>query len=161
MRCKARAVGTALVHQRAHRHVPSVIHLAENIFDRDAHIAEEQFVEFGFAGHLAQRTNFDAGRFHVHEQNGESFVFRDARVGANDEFAPVADPAVTGPHFLAVHDVVIAVQTRFGLQTGEIGTCIRLGKALAPDFFGAQNFRNVAFLLRFGSVGDDRGPDEA
>ena len=148
---QARAVRAALVHQRAHRHVPAVIYFAENIFSGDAHIAEEELVEFGFAGHLAQGANFDAGRFHVHEQDGEAFVFGGGGVGANDEFAPVADPAIAGPDFLAVHDVVVAVEPGFGLQAGEIGTGVGLGEALAPDFFSAQNFRDdsVFFALPF------------
>src|ERR1700730_2070892 len=157
---QASAVRTALVHQGAHRHIPSVIHFAENIFKRDANIAEEQLVEFGLPGHLTQGANFDAGRFHIHEEDGESFVFRRARVGANDEFTPIAHPAVAGPDLLAVHDVVIAVQPCFHLQTREIGTGVGLGKALAPDFFSAQNFRNIALFLRFCSAGDDGGADE-
>src|SRR5271157_3910371 len=99
---QARTVGPTLVHQGADRHVPAVIHFAEDIFNRNANIAEEQFVEFGFAGHLAERANFDARRFHVHEEDGESFVFRGGRVSANDEFAPVAHPSIAGPNFLAV-----------------------------------------------------------
>ena len=107
---EARAVGAAFVHQSAHRDVPAVVHFAEDVFGGDADIAKEKLVEFGFAGHLAQRTNFDAGRFHVHQQDGETFVFRGGGVGAHDEFAPVADPAVAGPNFLAVDDVVIAIE---------------------------------------------------
>src|SRR5580704_7566029 len=157
---QARAVGTALVHQSAHRHVPAVIHFAEDIFDGDAHVAKEELVKFGFACHLTQGTNFNAGRFHVYQEDGEAFVFGGGRVGANDEFAPVADPAVACPDFLPVYDVLIAVETRFGLQTGEIGTRVWLGEALAPDFFSAQDFRDVAFFLSFRSVGNDGGADE-
>ena len=73
---QAGAVGTAFIHQGAHRDVPSVVHFAENIGDRDLYIAEEQLVEFGFAGHLAQGANFDARRFHVYQEDGEAFVFR-------------------------------------------------------------------------------------
>ncbi len=85
----------------------------------------------------------------------------DAGVGADHEFAPVAQGAIASPHLLTVHDVVIAVQPCFRLQTGEIGTRVRLRKALAPDFLGTQNFRNVAFLLRFGSTGDDSWSNQA
>src|SRR5208282_4492619 len=112
---QASAVGTALVHQRADCHVPSVIHFAEDVFDGDANIAKEDLVEFRFACHLAEWANFDAGRFHIHKENGEALVFCGARIRANDQLAPVADPAVTGPDFLAVHNVVNAIETRFGL----------------------------------------------
>src|SRR5580704_18386055 len=106
---KARAVRAALVHERADRNIPAVIHFAEDIFSRHADIAEEQLVEFGFAGHLAERTNFDSWGFHVHEEDGKSFVFRGGRVSANNELAPVTHPSIAGPTFLAVHDVVVAV----------------------------------------------------
>src|SRR5580704_16297548 len=66
---KASAVGTALVHQRAHGHIPSIIHVAENIFSWNANIAKEKLIEFGLPGHLAQRTNLDPRRFHVHQQD--------------------------------------------------------------------------------------------
>src|SRR5580698_3473097 len=96
--------------------VPSVVHFAENVFGGHAHIAEEKLVEFGFASHLAQGADFDARRFHVHEEDGETFVLRSGGVGTDDQFAPVADPAVAGPDFLAVDEVVIAVEDRLRLQ---------------------------------------------
>ena len=114
---QASAVGTALVHQRAHCHIPSVIHFAQDILNRHSNVAKEQLVEFGLPGHLTQGTNFDAGRFHIHKEDGESFVFSGARVGAHDEFAPIANPAVTGLDFLPVDDIEVAVETRFHLQT--------------------------------------------
>src|ERR1700689_1608129 len=157
---EASAVGAPLVHQGAPRHIPSVVHFAENIFGWHANIAKENLVEFGFPGHLTQRSYRAAGRLHLDERARKALVFREAGIGASDQLTPVADPAVAGPDFLAVDDVVIAVKPRFHLQTGEVGTRVRLGEALAPDFFCAQNFWNVAFFLRFCSIGDDRGADE-
>src|SRR5580692_7046051 len=58
---QARAVRAALVHERAHCDIPAVIHFAEDIFSGHADIPKKKLVEFGFAGHLAERTNFDAG----------------------------------------------------------------------------------------------------
>src|SRR5882724_642128 len=144
---QASAVGTALVHQRAHRHIPSVIHFAQDILNGHANVAKEQLVEFGFPGHLTQGTNFDAGRFHIHKEDRESFVFSGARVGAHDEFAPIANPAVTGPHFLPVDDVAVAVQTSFHLGIREIGTGGKFGEHVAPDVFSAQTRWDIEFLL--------------
>src|SRR5271167_807249 len=158
---QARAVRAALVHQRAHRHVPPVVYFSKDIFNGHANIPEEQLVELGFPGHLAQRSNFDAGRFHIHEEDGKSLVFRCTDVGANDEFAPVTHPTVASPDFLAIHNVMIVLEARFGLQTSEIRTGVRLGEALAPDLFCAQNFWDVALFLRFGTVGNDGWADEA
>ncbi len=86
--------------------------------------------------------------------------FAAAGVGADDQLAPVADPAVAGPDFLAVDDVVIAVELGFGLQSGEIGAGVGLGKTLAPDFFRAENFGNEALFLGFCSASDDGGTDQ-
>src|SRR5580658_1617553 len=158
---QARAVGAAFVHQCAHRDIPAVIHFAEDVFSRDAHVAEKKLVEFGFAGHVAQRSNFDARRFHVNEEHAEAFVRRGGGIGAHDDLSPVADPTVAGPNFLAVDDVMIAVENCLRLQAGEIGAGVRLRKTLAPDFFGAENLWNEALLLRFSAVGDDGGSDEA
>ena len=124
----------ALMHQGSDGDVPAIAHLAEHIFSGHADIAEEQLAEFALAGHLPQRPDFDAGRFHVHQDVSESFVFRGIRIGAGEERAPIGCPAVTGPNFLAVDDVVIAVELRFGADVGEIGAGVGLGESLAPDF---------------------------
>src|ERR1700722_15525493 len=158
---QASAVGTPLVHQRAHGHIPSVVYLAENVLSWNANVAKENLVEFGFASHLSQRTNLNSGRLHIDEEHRKSLVFSDTRIRANHQLAPVTDPTEAGPHFLAVNDVVIAVQSGFHLQTGEIGAGVGFRKALAPDFFRAQNLRDVTFLLRLCSEGDDGGSDEA
>src|SRR6202041_3947207 len=74
--------------------------------------------------------------------------------------APIADPAVAGPDFLAVNNVMVAIEPGFGLQVGEIGAGVGFGKPLAPDFLSAQNFRDETFFLRFGAVGNNRGADQ-
>src|SRR5271155_2023538 len=56
---------------------------------------------------------------------------------------------------------MVAVKLGFGLQIGEIGAGVGFGKALAPDFFGAENFGDEAGFLRVGAAGDDSGADEA
>jgi hypothetical protein len=115
-----RAIGAAFIHQRAHGYVPAVIDFAQNVFCRDANISKEQFVKFGFAGHLSERTNFDARRFHIHEQGSEAFMFCGAAVRPHNQLAPIAHPAIAGPNFLPVHDVMIAIQFGFRLQPGKI-----------------------------------------
>ena len=82
-------------------------------------------------------------------------------IGANNQLAPIAHPAEAGPHLLPVDDIVVAVQPRLRLQACEIGAGVRFGKALAPDFFRAENLGNESLLLRFRAVSDDRGADQS
>src|SRR5580698_10393401 len=56
---------------------------------------------------------------------------------------------------------MIAVEARFGLQTRQIRSRIRLRKSLAPNFLSAQNLRNEPPFLLFGPESDDRRPDQA
>ena len=101
---QARAERAALVHQRADRHVPALIHLADDVRHRHADVAEEHFVELRLAGHLPQRPHLDARRLHVHQHHGEALVLRHGGIGAHDQLAPVRRPAVAGPDLLPVDD---------------------------------------------------------
>src|SRR5450432_1957448 len=56
----------ALMHERSNGDVPAVAHLAEDVLNGHADIAEEKLTEFAFACHLPQRPDFHAGAFHVH-----------------------------------------------------------------------------------------------
>jgi len=81
--------------------------------------------------------------------------------GARNNFAPIADPTIAGPNFLAVDDVMVAVETASVCRLARSEPAFGSEKPLAPDFFGAQNFGHEAFLLHFGAVGNDRRTDEA
>src|ERR1700678_999480 len=156
-----RAIGAAFIHEGADGDVPAVVHFAEYVFFRDADVAEEDLVEFAFAGHLLQRTDLHSGCFHVDEQDGETFVLGRRGVGTGNDFAPIADPPVAGPDFLPVDDVMVAIKNRGSLQIGEVRAGVWFRKSLAPDFFGAQNFRYEPFLLGLGAVGDNRRTNQA
>src|SRR5215831_18260578 len=107
---EASAIGSALVHEGADGDVPTVVDFAEDISDWYADVAEEDFVELTLGSHLAERADFDTRRSHVDKENGEALVFRNGGIGADDKLAPIANPAVTGPNFLAVDDVMVAVK---------------------------------------------------
>ena len=81
-----------------------------------AHFGEEHFVEACSAGHLAQRTNFNAGSLHVDDEAGEPLVLGQIGVGAADDFADVAVVRARGPHLLSGEHPFIAVTHRLGLQ---------------------------------------------
>ena len=64
---------------------------------------------------------------------------------------------VGGPDLGAVEDVVIAILLGEGLQGGQIGTGARLGIALAPEVFAAENLGQILFLLFLGAAADQAG----
>src|SRR5579862_489136 len=152
---EARSIRAALVHERANSHIPAVVDFAEYVFDWHAHITEEELTEFALSGYLPQWTNIDSWRLHIDQQNRQSFMLRHVRVRANDKLAPIPHPAVAGPHFLTVDDVVVSVPAGFGLQTRKIRAGARFGETLAPDFFSAENFGDEAFLLHFRAIRND------
>jgi len=55
-----------------------------------------------------------------------------------------------GPHLLAVDDEMVAVVDSSGSEAREIAAGVGLGKALAPQFVGVEDARQVALLLLLG-----------
>jgi len=127
----------------------------------DAHVVEEDLVEFGVAGDLPERLHGHAGRAHVEEEVGDPFVPRGLGVGAGQQHHPVRDVSQRGPDLLAVDHPVLAVLHRASLERGQVGAGVGLGVALAPDLLAGEDFGGVALLLLFGPVGDDRGAGHA
>ena len=62
------ADGDALVHQRGLGDPPALADLAEAVGVGDADVGEEDLVELGLAGDLAQRPHLDAGVGHVADE---------------------------------------------------------------------------------------------
>src|SRR5439155_24566389 len=73
----------------------------------------------------------------------------------------VRDRAARRPVLLAVDDEMIARILSTRLERGQVRPRIGFRIELAPDFLGRQDLLEVALLLRFRAVHDDRGPDEA
>ena len=127
---------------------------------RHAHVLEEHLAELGVVGHLAQRTDGDAGRLHVDEQQADALVLRRVGLGAAEEEAPVGDVGVAGPHLLAVHDVVVAVTLRPGAERRQIGARAGLGEALTPELVAVHHRAQEALALRLAAVLEERGADQ-
>ncbi len=158
---QARAVGAAFVHQGAHRDVPAVVHFAEDIFGGDAHIAEKSSLNSDSPVIWRSGRTSTPGDFISTRSTVRPLCFAAVASVRTTSSHQSPTPAVAGPDFLAVHEVVIAVEDRFCVcRPARSEPAFGLGKTLAPDFFGAENFRNEALLLRFGAVGDDRRLDE-
>src|SRR5262245_4378724 len=137
----------ALVGERRDRDRPAFVELSDEVLDWHANVVEEDLVELGLAGDLAQRPHRDARRLHVDQQEADALVFGGAGVGPYEQKAPVGDVGHAGPHFLAVHDEVIAVAHRARLQIGQIGARVRLREALAPELVGCQDLGQMALSL--------------
>jgi hypothetical protein len=64
----------ALVRQHRHADPPAAVQRSEQAVGRHTNVGEEDLVELGLTGHLAQRANLDAGRAHVEKEERDSVV---------------------------------------------------------------------------------------
>src|SRR5207245_11221467 len=131
---------------------PPFIELPDQVPAGHPHVVEENLVELGFAGELAQRPYRDPRRLHVDEQEADALVLGGGGVGADEQEAPVGDVRHAGPDLLAVHDEVIAVAHAARLEIREIRTRVRLRESLAPELVGREDLRMVTLMLRRGHV---------
>ena len=74
------------------------------------------------------------------------------RIGAGDHDAAVAQVSERGPHLLAVDDPLVAIAYGPHLQTGDVGTCARLGEHLAPHLVSRDERSLVGESLFVGAV---------
>src|SRR6266567_8173033 len=102
---------------------------------------------------------------HVQDEVRNAFMLRHVRIGAREQHSEIRQVRLTGPHLLAVDDVVLAVletlPVGFGAQTSQVRSGVGLGIQLAPDLVGAENLWDVATLLFLSAVHDKRRSDEA
>ncbi len=78
-----------------------------------------------------------------------------ARIGADDDHAPLAEVGAGGPGLLAVEQPVVAVAHGAAAQARQVGAGARLAEELAPDLLAAHQLGNPALLLLLGAVGQD------
>ena len=128
----------ALVHERRQRDLPAVADAADDVLVGDPRLLDEELVELGAAGDLAQRPDLDLVLLHVHEEVGQALVLGRLGVGARDEHAPLRVLRAGGPDLLPGDDPVVAVLDRARLQRREVRAGVGLGEALAPDLLGAR-----------------------
>ena len=89
-------------------------HGVEALLVGDADVGEEDLVELGVAGDLAQGPDLDPGRVHVHDEVGHAPVLGDVGVGAGHQHPPARRVGQGGPHLLAVDHPLVAVAARPG-----------------------------------------------
>ena len=121
-------------------------------------LVQEDLVEEGLTGHLAQRSNLDTGLVHVNDEVGDALVLRGVRVGPGNEHALLGHVPAGRPDLLAGDDPLVAVPDRLGLQPGQVRPGTRLGEELAPCDGAVQDLRYVAVhLLGRAVYGNGRG----
>ena len=136
----------ALVHQGGDRDHPAVALAADQVLVRDVGALEEDLVELGLAGDLAQRTDLDPVLLHVADEVGEALVLRRVGVGARQEHAPLRLVRIGGPDLLAGDAPAAVLTHRLRLQRGEVGARLRLREPLAPDLLAERiGSRNRSF----------------
>ena len=128
------ADGNALVHQRALGDLPAVADLADPVRVRDPRVGQEDLVELGLAGELAERADLDPGRGHVEGEVTQAAVFRHVGVGSGDQDGPAGLVRQRGPYLLPGNDPVAArLADRAGRERGEVAAGAGLAEQLAPD----------------------------
>ena len=151
----------ALVGERRERHAPALVDLADHVGRGHAHVLEEDLVELGLAGDLAERPDGDARRLHVDQDERDALVLGRARIGAHEEEAPFRHVRHAGPDLLAVDDVVVAVEHGARLEIGEVAARVGLGEALAPDLLGGEDLGEVPLALGRRAMPHDRRAEHA
>ena len=133
--------GDALVHQRRDGNPPALPFLAEHLVVRDADVAEEDLVEFGFPRNLVERPNIDARSVHIENEVREPVVLRHVGVGASDQHPPAREVRDGGPHLLTVQDPVVAIPDGARCQTRHVRARTGLAEELAPDVLAREDPR--------------------
>ena len=128
---------------------------------RDARVGEEDLVELGVAGHLAQRPHFHTRLVHVEQEVGDASMLRLVGIGAREQHPVVGQVRVGRPHLLPVHHPLVAVTFRSRRQPGEVGARSGFAEELAPLVVGPGHRRQELLLLRIRAVDEDRGRDHA
>src|SRR5205085_2161722 len=107
----------------------------------------------------ADRADGDPRLVHRIQQEAQAGLLLCALVGADQGIHLVGVRRAAGPDLVAVDDPLVALEARFGARTGEVGTGVGFGKALAPAVLAAQYLRQVLRALRVGAEQDQRGAD--
>src|SRR5437870_816218 len=123
----------SLVCQRGDRDAPPLIESPHQVFRRYADVVEEHLIELRLARDLSERSDGDARRLHVHEEEADGLVLGSFCTGPHEEEAPVGDVGHARPDLLAVDDEVAVVGHRAGLEVREVRARVGLGEALAPE----------------------------
>src|SRR5262249_13949 len=111
--------------------------------------SEEDLGERRIAGEDLDRTDLDSRRLHVDQKEADSVLLAGG-IRADEAEAPVGVETPGCPDLLAIHEEVVALVFRLGLQRRKVRTCARLGISLAPTHLALRDAGNVDALLLVG-----------
>ena len=152
----------ALEHQGREPDAPAAVHGTDLGAGVERDVVEEDLVEVGLAGDLAQRAHRHALGVHRDDEHRQALVLRHVGVRAGEEQAERRVLRVGRPHLLAREAPgAVGLPHRAGLDAGEVGARGGLGEQLAPHLVGGQHRPEVALLLVLRAVGDQRRPEHA
>ncbi|MNF79679.1 hypothetical protein D3C84_618970 [compost metagenome] len=120
---------------------PALPFATDQIADRHPHVVEEGFIQVMGIVDTADRTHRNTGRAHVDQQKADPCLLLHIRVGAYQHEDPVRVMGITGPDFLAIDHVVVAIALGAGAQRCQVGTGARFRKALAPQTLAIEDGR--------------------
>src|SRR5690606_26666041 len=114
-------------------------------------IVEKDFAEFFFAGNAVDRSDGDARRLQVDQQEADAMLLLGQLAGADQGKDVGALHRLGGPDLLTVDDEFVAVAYRLGTQRGQVGARTWFGVTLCPDMLAGQDAWQVLALLLFGA----------
>src|SRR4051812_33033979 len=135
-----------LEHQGRDRDLPAAADLADDVLVGDLGLLEEDLVELGLAGDLAERPNVDVRLVHVEDEVGDPLVLGGVLVGAGEQHAPLRLVRVRRPDLLAGHLPAAVGLHGAGLERGQVRSRLWLGEALAPDLLAREDRLQKALL---------------
>ena len=141
--------------ERAHRHPPAAVDLADDVVGVGGRAGEEHLVELGVAGDLVDRADLDAVLAHRHEQVRDALVLGRLTVRAGQHEAPVGPVGLRRPHLLALDRPAAVDELGPGLDVGEVRAGAGLAVALAPELGAGDDPRQEAGPLRVGAELDE------
>ena len=80
------------------------------------------------------------------------------RIGPGEQDHLVGKAPQRRPDLVPIDDPLVAIADGTRLQRGQITARRRLTETLTPDFVGTQNFRDITFFLRLGTIGQNHRP---
>src|SRR5262249_45516631 len=123
----------ALEPERGHGDSPTTVHGADDVVGGGARALEEHLAEFGSAGELADRTDFDSALSHRYQEIRETLVPRSCAVCAAEREAPIGAVSERRPRLLSRDDPLAVFQRRARLHIRQVRAGVGLGISLAPQ----------------------------
>jgi hypothetical protein len=122
-------------------HRPTLVDAADDVLFGHLHVVEEGVAERGRVSERLHRLDLDAGALQVNQEEGDTRLLLRLGIRPDQAEDPIGILGIRGPSLLSVDHEVIACVLGGGTKGGQVAARARLGIALAPELFGAQDLR--------------------